>query len=77
MLTLVKVHSGYYYSQQHEFNTEYSQTLDFALKYKHEYGSFLSSPLAVKRDVAVTFLLSCMCVHCARVRASGPDLSGS
>ena len=31
---------------------------------------FLSSPLAVKRDIAVTFLLSCMCLHCARERAS-------
>ena len=26
--------------------------------------------LAVKRDIAFTFLLSCMCVHCARVHAS-------
>ena len=43
--------------------------MDFALEYKHEYGSFLSSPLAVKRDIAVTFLLRCMCVPCARVRA--------
>ena len=49
---------------------EYSQTLDFALEYKHEYCSFLSSPLAVKRDIAVTFLLSCMCMHCAWVCAS-------
>ena len=31
---------------------------------------FLSSPLALKRDIAVTFLLTCMCVHCARSRAS-------
>ena len=35
----------------------------FALKYKHEYCSFLSSPLAVKRDIAVTILLRCMCVR--------------
>ena len=49
---------------------EYSQTLDFALEYKHEYCSFLSSPLAVKRDIAVTILLSYMCLHCARACAS-------
>ena len=49
---------------------EYSQTLDFALEYKHEYCSFLMSPLAVKRDIAVTLLLRCMCVHSARARAS-------
>ena len=42
---------------------KYSQTLGFALEYKHEYGSFLSSPLAVKRDIAVTILLRCMCVR--------------
>ena len=40
--------------------------LDFALEYTHEYCSFLSSPLAVKRDIAVTILLryilrACVC----------------
>ena len=28
---------------------------------------FFSSLLAVKRDIPVTFLLSCICVHCAPV----------
>ena len=31
---------------------------------------FLSRPLAVKRDIAVTILLRCMCVHVC-VRPSG------
>ena len=42
---------------------KHRQTLEFALEYKHEYCSFLSSPLAVKRDIAVTILLGCMCVR--------------
>ena len=42
---------------------KYSQTLGFVVEYKHEYCSFLFSPLAVKRDIAVTFLLRCMCVR--------------
>ena len=49
---------------------KYSQTLEFALEYKHENCSFLSSPLAVKRDIAVIILLRCVRMHCARVRAS-------
>ena len=52
-----------HYTQQHELNTKYSQTLEFALQYKHEYCSFLSSPLALKQDISVTILLRCMCVH--------------
>ena len=59
---------------------KYSQILGFALEYKHEYCSCLSSPLAVKRDIAVTILLRCMCV-CVCVHACmrayvRPDLSG-
>ena len=42
---------------------KYSQTLGFALEYKHEYCSFLLSLLAVKRDIAVTILLRRMCVR--------------
>ena len=42
---------------------KYSQTLGFALEYKHEYCSILSSPLAVKRNIDVTILLRCMCVR--------------
>ena len=42
---------------------KYSQTLGFAVDYKHEYCSFLLSPLAVKRDIAVTILLRCICVR--------------
>ena len=42
---------------------KYIQTLGFAVEYKHEYCSFLLSPLAVKRDIAVTILLRCMCVR--------------
>ena len=61
MSTLVKLHSGYYYSQQHELKTNKPDF--FGLEYKHEYCSFLSSPLAVKRDIAVTILLMCMCVR--------------
>ena len=75
MLTLVKLHSGYYYSQQDKF--EYSQTLEFALENKHEYCFILSSPLAVKRDIAVTILLRCMCMHVSGGACVRPDLSGT
>ena len=56
---------------------DYSQTLDFAPKYKHEYCSFLLSPLAVKRDIAVTILRRCMCVHMCAGACIRPDLSES
>ena len=41
---------------------------------------FLLSPLAVKRDIAVTILLRCMCVHVcmhAFLAYVHPDFSGS
>ena len=37
--------------------------LSLAVEYKHEYCSFLLSPLAVKQDIAVTILLRGMCVR--------------
>ena len=42
---------------------KFSQTLGFAVEYKHDYCSSLLSPLVVKRDIAVTILLRCMCVR--------------
>ena len=44
-------------------NYKFSQTLGFAVEYKHDYCSFLVSPLVVKRDIAITILLRCMCVR--------------
>ena len=35
----------------------------FAVEYNHEYCYFLLSPLAVKREIAVTIFLRCMCVR--------------
>ena len=62
-------------------NNKYSQTLEFAPEYKHEYCSFLSSPHAEKRDIAVTVLPRCMCVrvcmHTCLPAYVRPDLSGS
>ena len=71
MLALVKLH-WIYLQPTTRIEYKYSQTLGFALEYKIEYCSILSSPLAVKRDIAVTISLRCtcvcMCMHaCVRV----------
>ena len=58
---------------------KYSQTLGFTVEYKHEYCSFLLSPLAVKRDIAI--LLRCIhvraCVHACMLAYVHQDLPGS
>ena len=50
------------------FEYKYSRTSGFDVEYKHEYCSFSLSPLAVKRDIAVTILLRCMCVRVCKER---------
>ena len=62
MLTLVKLH-WILLQPTRRIEYKYSQNLGVAIEYKHEYCSFLLSPLAVKRDIAATILLRCMCVR--------------